>query len=221
MAGAPSAARLVARGLGVSVKGRTLWRDLQLTVMPGERWAVAGPSGSGKTLLLRTLAALTPCASGEISVDGKPLRTWWMPAYRAQVIYLPQRPALPEGTVEAALAAPFKLRVHRAKRFPAQTLRRFMNMLDVGESFLQQQTDVLSGGEGQLVAVLRAILLEPTFLLLDEPTASLDAAHVERVEALVREWLGRERGHAYIWTSHDSAQLGRVSDRVLTLQSPA
>ncbi|HXE79070.1 MAG TPA: ATP-binding cassette domain-containing protein, partial [Rhodanobacter sp.] len=64
------AGSLVARGLFCAVDGRALWRNLELSVRPGERWAITGPSGSGKTVLLRTLAGLTPPQGGEIRFDG-------------------------------------------------------------------------------------------------------------------------------------------------------
>lgn len=218
MADVPDLALLAIDGLSCTIDGRTLWRDLALSIRPGERWAVVGPSGSGKTLLLRTLAALTPFASGNIRFAGKPLDCWWPPAYRAQVIYLAQRPVLAEGTVEAALKAPFHMRVHRDKRYSVDVVRGYLVMLGLSEAFLAQRTENLSGGEAQLAAVLRAILLDPSILLLDEPTASLDAVRGRYIEALVGEWLGGGE-RAYVWTSHDRAQLRRVSDRTLSLEA--
>lgn len=213
----PDSALLHAEGLYCVIAGRTLWRDLTLTIGAGERLAVVGPSGSGKTLLLRTLAALVPRVAGDIRFSNKPLDAWWTPAYRAQVIYVPQRLALPEGTVEDVLKAPFKLRVHRDKRYPAGEVRHQLQRLEMGVAFLEQPTGNLSGGETQLVALLRAVLLGPAILLLDEPTASLDAERTGQVEALVTEWLGAGR-RAWVWTSHDRTQLERVSDRQITLQ---
>jgi len=203
------------------VDGRTLWHDLDLTVRAGERVAVAGASGSGKTLLLRTLAGLEPVQAGDLSFQGRALADWPMPAYRARVVYVAQRPALPEGQVEAALRGPFRFRVHRHQPFPLDRARELLVMLGRDGKFLQQRTERLSGGEAQIVAMLRALLIAPDVLLLDEPTASLDARAVAAVEALVNGWLQGNPQRACVWTSHDRDQLQRVSDRVLSLEAVA
>lgn len=207
---------LRARGLGFAVDGRVLWRNLEFSLAAGERLALTGPSGSGKTLLLRTLAGLVDPLEGELFYRGQSVQRWWMPAFRAEVMYLPQRPALPEGSVEAALSAPFSLRVHRGKHFSREATAGFLSRIGRSEAFLGQSCDALSGGEAQCVNVLRAVLLEPTVLLLDEPTASLDAEAAAQVEGLVDEWMAGA-GRACIWTSHNREQLRRVTQRTLTL----
>lgn len=209
---------LQAQQLGFTVGDRTLWRNLDVTLHAGERLAIAGPSGSGKTLLLRTLAGLEPVQAGTIVFHDEPLSDWSMPAYRARVVYLPQRPALPEGRVEAALQAPFRFHVHQKQHFPAGRAREILRSLGRDEGFLQQQTDRLSGGEAQIVAMLRALLIAPDVLLLDEPTASLDATAVAAIETLVADWLREQPQRACVWTSHDRQQLERISNRILTLE---
>jgi putative ABC transport system ATP-binding protein len=83
-------------------------------------------------------------------------------------------------------------------------------------SFLDLEASHLSGGEAQLMALLRALQLDPDVLLLDEPTASLDAATTERVEQLLRRWLA-EAPRACLLVSHDGAQLRRLAGRQLPL----
>ncbi|TAL71591.1 MAG: ATP-binding cassette domain-containing protein [Rhodanobacter sp.] len=210
---------LAARGLGCTFGARALWHDLTLTVHGRERWAIVGPSGSGKTVLLRTLAGLAPRQAGTLQLDGQDFDTARPPAWRARAMYLAQRPALPEGTVAAALAAPFRWRIHRGKTFRREDAERALADIGIGADFLAQDTDRLSGGEAQLVAVLRALLLGPTLLLLDEPTASLDPARTAHVETLIAHWLAQQPARACLWTSHDAAQLARVSDHRLTLEA--
>lgn len=210
---------LAARDLRCTFGARTLWRDVALDVRGGERWAIAGPSGSGKTVLLRTLAGLTPRQSGSLHLDGQSFDAAYPPAWRARVMYLPQRPALPEGTVAAALAEPFAWRVHRGRRCDRDEALRTLAAVGIAADFLDQDIDRLSGGEAQLVAVLRALLLAPTLLLLDEPTASLDPTRAAHVETMVAHWLAADAARACVWTSHDATQLARVSDHRLTLEA--
>lgn len=217
----PATALLQARQLAFAVDGRTLWHELDLPLYRGERLAVAGESGSGKTLLLRTLAGLEPVQTGELIFQNRPLSDWSMPAYRARVVYVPQRPNLPEGSVEVALRVPFQFRVHRHQPFPSDRALELLAMLGRDENFLQQHTERLSGGEGQIVAMLRALLIGPDVLLLDEPTASLDPRAVSAIETLVENWLQAQPQRACVWTSHDRRQLERISDRVLSLESVA
>lgn len=201
------------------IDGRTLWQNLDFQLHSGERLAVAGASGSGKTLLLRTLAGLEPVQTGELIFRDRPLSDWSMPTYRARVVYVPQRPALPEGRVEAALRVPFQFHTHRHKCFPSDRVRELLALLGRDRNFLQQRTEQLSGGETQIVAMLRALLIGPDVLLLDEPTASLDDSATGAMEALVAGWLQEQPQRAYVWTSHDLQQLQRISDRVLSLES--
>src|SRR5262249_49758957 len=83
----------------------------------GERLAIIGPSGSGKTVLLRTVAMLDPIDEGTIRFKGRAIPGEAVPAYRSEVVYLHQRPALLDGSVAANLEHPFTLRIHRERRF--------------------------------------------------------------------------------------------------------
>ena len=208
---------LTATGLGRLVDDRWLWRDLELALAPGETLAITGGSGSGKTLLLRALAGLDPVDEGEIALDGRPLDAWPMPDYRAQVRYLPQKPVTIEGTVEDGLRFAFGLRVHRGAAFSRERALDLLARVGRDERFLAAQAASLSGGEGQLLALLRTLLLPPRVLLLDEPTASLDDATAHDVESLVADWLAARDDRAVVWTSHRDEQLSRVSRRRLEI----
>jgi putative ABC transport system ATP-binding protein len=217
----PRAPLLEARGLGRRVASRWIWRGLELKIAAGERVAVAGPSGAGKTLLLRALAGLDVLDEGVIEFEGRSLRSQPMPRYRTRVAYLAQRPTLIEGTVEDNLRLPFGLAVHGGRTFPDADARRVLERFGRGEPFLRQRTTGLSGGEGQLVAVVRVLLTEPTVLLLDEPTASLDEAAAAAVEDLVGAWLAGAAERAVVWTSHQRSQLVRMAERSVTLPPSA
>lgn len=210
---------LHAQQLAFRINGRTLWQNLELVLDSGECLAIAGASGSGKTVLLRTLAGLEPLQTGTIYFRDQALSTWSMPAYRARVVYIPQRPALAESTVESVLRSPFRMRVRRGQPFPLQAARDQLAALGRDSSFLAQQAERLSGGEAQIVAVLRALLVAPDILLLDEPTASLDADTTAGIEMLITHWLDKQAHRACIWSSHDRSQLTRISNRTLALEA--
>jgi len=200
--------------------GGWLLDHASLSVPPGARIAVSGPSGSGKTLLLRALAMLDPVDEGEVLFEGRPVPRERIPEFRRQVVYLHQRPALLGARVEAALRRPFALKVHRGRSFDRPRILRMLGRLGRDASFLGKPVGELSGGESQLVALLRAIQLDPSTLLLDEPTAALDAEATAAVETLVADWQGGSPGgRAVVWVSHDAGQAGRVADRTLRIRA--
>lgn len=195
-----------------------LLRDISLTISPGERIAITGPSGSGKTLLLRALACLDPLDGGDILWQGKAIHGNDIPAFRCKVVYLQQRPMLMEGSVERNLQVPFTLAIHKAHRYRQEVILDWLKQLGRDETFLTQPAENLSGGESQLVALLRALQMNPTILLLDEPTAALDSASVAAVEQLMDIWWNADREQrSLVWVSHDREQVRRMTNRVLAM----
>ncbi|MCA9101542.1 MAG: Flp pilus assembly complex ATPase component TadA, partial [Planctomycetales bacterium] len=96
---------------------RWIARGINLTLREADRIAVVGPTGSGKTVLLRALATLDSLDEGEILWQERPVANADVPQFRAAAVYLRQRPAVFDGTVEDNLRRPFRLRIHRDKRF--------------------------------------------------------------------------------------------------------
>ena len=210
---------LQASGLERRTSERVLLEDVSVEIHGGDRIAVVGPTGSGKTLMLRALALLDPVTAGEVCWRGKALRGDEIPKFRSRVIYVHQRPALIEGTVEDNLRQPFSLRVYRGQQFRRARIVDLLESLGRRESFLSQKQRDLSGGEAQLVALLRAVQLEPDIVLLDEPTAALDTEARGMVETLAGNWLDeRPIARATVWVTHDQEQARRVSTRVLAIR---
>lgn len=201
-------------------EGGWLLREVSLAVEGGDRVAIQGPSGSGKTLLLRALALLDPLDAGEVRLRGRAVPDVQVPAFRRQVTYLHQGPPLSEGTVEANLRLPFSLAVHHDRRFERERALELLEELGRDADFLGARIDDLSGGERQMVALVRILQLDPTVLLLDEPTAALDPATAELAESLLTTWCEGE-GRAFLWVSHDPAQARRVARRRLRLEGGA
>ena len=135
--------------------GGWLLDHVSLTVPPGAKLGLMGPSGSGKTLLLRALALLDPVDAGEIRFEGQPIERRRIPYYRSQVIYLHQSPRLLADVVEQALRRPFELSLHRQRRFNPERILTYLQALGSKPSFLKKPVRELSGGEIQMVALMR------------------------------------------------------------------
>jgi putative ABC transport system ATP-binding protein len=193
---------------------------VSLEIRAGDRAVVSGPSGSGKTLLLRAAALLDPIDAGTVLWKGSPILREAVPSYRASVIYCHQRPAMLAATVEDALRRPFALKTHRSKKFDRVWILERLDRLGRPESFLDQPVANLSGGEMQMIALLRALQLEPQILLLDEPTAALDPKSSAAVEQLAVDWIEEEKeSRALVWVSHDVEQGDRVATRKIYMEN--
>jgi putative ABC transport system ATP-binding protein len=200
--------------------GGWLIRGASVAVGFGERLGVLGPSGAGKTVLLRALALLDPLDEGSIRWGGRVVHGEAVPDYRKRVIYLHQRPALAEGTVEDNLRSPFGLQAHRDRSFDPARAEALLASLGRGPEFLAKSSRDLSGGESQIVGLIRAVQLEPSALLLDEPTASLDPTTARAAEELLGDWLAaKPDGRALVWVSHDADQARRMTGRRLHLRA--
>lgn len=214
----PSAILVEACGLQRRAANHVLLDDVSIEIRGGDRIAIVGPTGSGKTLLLRAMALLDSVDAGHVRWHGGEVRRDDVPAFRSHVTYLHQRPVLAEGTVEENLRQPFSLRVHRERQFDLDVHRARLATLERDESFFRKQQEDLSGGEAQIVALLRAMQLDSEVLLLDEPTSALDAHSAHAVERLVDAWLSEQSDRrATVWVTHDRRQARRIAFCVLEM----
>lgn len=209
---------LAVENLGRQLSDRWLWRGVTFELAAGDCMGLVAPSGAGKTLLLRNLVMLDPIQQGEIRLEGKSPAAWGLPTYRSRVMYLPQRAIPLDGTVQDNLERVFDLEIYRQRRFNREIVLTWLAKLGRGPEFLDLQAPRLSGGETQILALLRSLQLDPQVLLLDEPTASLDGSTTAQVEALLHDWLQHPR-RACVLTSHDTEQIRRVTNRQLNLES--
>lgn len=205
-----------------SADGALLLREASAFVRPGDRIGVRGPSGAGKTVLLRALAGLDPIETGSLWWSGDRIEAAAFPRYRSRVVYVHQRPALVEGSVEDNLRLPFGLLVHRDKAFRREVACDLLATLGKPASFLTKTSVELSGGEAQIAALVRVLLIEPAVLLLDEPTASLDASSAEIVERALWAWVDdKPAARAVVCASHDVGLLAKLTVRQLQVAAGA
>jgi heme exporter protein A len=197
-----------ARGLTRSFGERVALHEVSFRLEGGQTLAVLGRNGAGKSTLLRVLSTLLRPHGGEISVFGEslPRRAF---AVRPQVGLLGHEPLLYRD-LTARENLHYHARLHGTGATRVDELLEMVGM----ERRADDPVRSLSRGMVQRVAVCRAVLHDPTLLLLDEPRANLDPAAVERVEPLI----GRANGHARVITSHDPQAAIREADLVLGLK---
>ena len=214
----PNIPLISAINIGRKLNKRWLWKDINFELWPGDCLGIVGASGTGKSMLLRAIAGLDSIEAGQIKFCDQLLTPNTIPNYRAQVIYLQQRPVLFEGTVEDNLKQVFSLAVHQQKEYNRAVIAHYLSRLGRNLDFLDYPSKKLSGGEAQIVALLRALQLSPRVLLFDEPTASLDQKTVNNFETLVKTWFAQSSPPAYCWISHDTAQLERITRKKIQIQ---
>lgn len=190
--------------LRYEVNGRILIDGISLTVEPGSFTVVLGPNGAGKSLLLRLLHGLIDPTSGSVDWRGAAGARDGELRLRQAMVF--QRPVLLRRSVEANVRYALKwLGVPRADRSAAidAALDR------AGLSDLRRvPARLLSVGEQQRLVVARALAGKPDIMFLDEPTASLDPASVQRIETLLAD--ANSAGTAMVLVTHDIGQARRL-----------
>lgn len=193
---------------------------ITLDLRRGAAYAIVGESGSGKTTLGRILAGLVPVTEGEVFFEGKELSSWIRNdrkhfCKKVQMIF--QNPYLsldPKWSVGAILEEGIReLRPRQRK----EKTREMMERVHLPEGYLRKKPQALSGGERQRVAIARSLLVEPEYLILDEPTSQLDVATQAGIMKLLGELKTTLRG-GLLFITHDLALASDVADELIVLR---
>ena len=204
----------------VEIRGVSKWfgevtalEDVSLEIRRGEFFSLLGPSGCGKTTLLRMIGGFEGPSTGEIRIDGED--TAGAPPYARSTNMIFQHLALfPHMSVFDNVA--FGLEMKRLDR--SAIVERVGHALDLVRlaGFDQRKIDQLSGGQKQRVAMARALINDPSVLLLDEPLGALDLQLRLRMQEELRR-LHRSLGNTFIFVTHDQGEAMAMSDRIAVM----
>ena len=195
-------------------------RDVTVSFGANQLVALAGPNGSGKSTLLKLAARVAHPSSGSIAYDERLLRDWPAKEYAKRVGYLPQdtEPAFPMRAIDVVVSgrAPFLGRFAWEGESDFAEARKALEMCDATH-LAERYLDEMSGGERKRVFLARVLAATPRVILLDEPLAALDVAHVQQFSRLLREIVDRT-GSTVVFASHDLNWAAAYSDRMLVMR---
>ena len=197
-----------------SYAGKTVLEIDHLAVQPASIVGLIGPNGSGKSTLLKLLGLIEKPVQGEICFNGRPVEPF-SDETRFLITMLPQEPFLMKRNVFNNVSYGLKLRGNG--RDVSDQVHAALSLVGLsGKDFARRPWYALSGGETQRVALAARLALKPKVLLLDEPTASVDAASAQLIkEASLRA--RQELGTTLIVASHDWQWLYEICDEILHL----
>jgi molybdate/tungstate transport system ATP-binding protein len=188
--------------------------DINLEVKKGEYFVILGPTGAGKTLLLETIAGFYIPDRGEVRIAGQDVTV--LPPEKRKIGFIYQDYSLfPHRNVEQNIEFGLKLKKPSSPDANGEMVEKIMDWLSIAH-LAHRYPNTLSGGEQQKVAIARAIAIEPSVLLLDEPLSALD----RRTQDYMREELKRVKerlGITMIHVTHDQTEASMLADRIAVM----
>lgn len=206
-------------GITKSFGSLQVLKGIDLTINKGEFVSIIGASGAGKTTLLQIIGSLDKADQGDLTVDGVKLNHLSekkLAEFRNQHIgfvfqfhqLLPEFTALENVCIPGFIAG-------RKKQEVEQQANDLLHKMGLSERMHHKPSE-LSGGEKQRVAVCRALINQPSLILADEPSGSLDSANKKELHSLLRQ-LCNEYGLTVLVVTHDT-ELAEVSDRIIEMR---
>lgn len=190
---------------------------LSFEIRDGEFFVVAGESGCGKTTLLRSILGTMEYTEGTLTVDGQPVDA--LSLQKRNIGYVGQEPGLyPHLTVYENIAFPLRT-IHTAQDEIDRRVKGIAAMLEI-DWLLTRKPKQLSGGQQQRAAIARALVKQPTILLLDEPFSDLEYAMHRELRLLIRQ-LQKQLQITAVFVTHDLAEAFSLADRLLVLENGA
>ena len=213
----PSILRLEQVNLQASLGSSYLLQDISFNISPGAKVAVVGASGAGKTSLLRLLNRLVSPSQGEIYFNGLAIKQLEIIQLRRLIVLVPQEPKLLGMKVADALSYPLQLQELPELQI-RQRLDTWTNLLHIPTQWLDRTELQLSLGQRQLIAIARALVMQPQILLLDEPTSALDIGTANHLLRVLEE-LNQSQNLTIIMVNHQLGLIKNFGDRLLYLNA--
>ncbi len=197
-------------------QGYPILQNISFDVFPGDRLVIVGSTGAGKTSLLRLLNRLIVPSSGKIHLDNQEYHQIPIMELRQQITLVLQESKLLGMTVEEALAYPLVLRGWTQPKIQTR-INYWMEKLQIPPDWLKRTEVQISAGQRQLVAIARALVIQPKILLLDEPTSALDTATANLVVEVLTQ-LNQTDATTILMVNHQLETAQTFCQRVLYLQ---
>jgi len=204
------------QGLGFRYGNRSVIRDLDLQIRPGEMIGLVGHSGSGKSTLVNLICRFYDVSDGAIQVDGTDIRRFGVADYRRHIGLVLQDPFLFFGTIAENIAygRPDATRAEIVAAARAAHAHEFILRLPLGyDSMVGERGQGLSGGERQRISIARALLIDPRILILDEATSSVDTETEKEIQKALDNLV---QGRTTIAIAHRLSTLRRA-DRLVVM----
>lgn len=207
------------KGVGFDASSETLLHDLDIHIGTGSSVLLMGPSGSGKTLLLKILAGIIPPTHGNVIFDGKSLAQLSdreINRERLRIGFVFQDAALWQN-----LSVYNNLALATSHHFPKtpeaeirEKIERLCRRMDYTDN-LEQRPALLSAGERKVASIIRALMLDPDILVMDEPSGALDSRGSERLLDVLKE--KKATGRTLIIAGHDEKIASMIADSIIVL----
>lgn len=196
--------------------------DVSFSIQTGKTLGLAGMSGSGKSTIARILMRLIPCDSGVVLLDGQnvlDLKGTELKEYRKKVQMIFQNPTTslnPSKKLSTSMVEPLQIHgIGDTQSRAAMAVEKF-HLVGLDESLLMRYPHQISGGEAQRTMIARTLMLQPSVLILDEPTSMLDVSIQAQILTLLKQ-LQQELNMTYLMISHDFGVLSHFCDDIAVM----
>lgn len=196
--------------------------DVSFSIKRGETFALVGESGCGKSTTGRTILRLTEATSGEISFNGKdilslPYNEMRSLRKRMQMVFQDPYASLnPKKTIRQILMEPIRVHKRFSEKDRLQEILKILDIVGLSKDHLDRYPHEFSGGQRQRIGIARAVILQPDFIVADEPVSALDVSVQSQVINLMLD-LQKEFGLTYLFISHDLSVIEHMTDRVAVM----